>query len=125
MRKLFAIALVCLATLSSATVNVSGTLKDPATGNITKSSFVRFIIKNCGTNAPTVINTGVIVKSYFDFLPNLSGQISGVLYGSNEITCGPSQSTYYHIEYHFNTTIVRAATTRSRATSASTPRPTR
>jgi hypothetical protein len=91
-----------------ATTTVSGSLKDLGTNAITSNSFVRFTLRGCSGNQPTVPGVAVLAgpgMPYFkDFTADSSGNVSGTLYstrdaagtGNGEIQCGVSfTSTFY------------------------------
>jgi hypothetical protein len=89
MRRFCVMALVFLASaFSFATVTVSGTLVDPATGLVSSRAKVRFVI-HCNGAQPVVTGTGVIIPGFTELTPNASGVISGTVYSSaTEISCG-------------------------------------
>lgn len=92
-----------------ATTPVTGNVRDLATNPITSSAFVRFTLRGCSGNQPTVpgvaVLTGKNAQPYsVDFLPDGSGNISGTVYstrdaagtGNGEILCGTSYTSVWY-----------------------------
>ena len=117
MRKLSILTLLLLTTsLAWGTTPVTGTLKDLATGTVQKNAKVRAWLRGCNGNQPRVNGSALIAPtqgtSFFkDFLPDVSGNISGTLYstrdaagtGDGEVECGGSkQAVWYGIQLYLN-----------------------
>jgi hypothetical protein len=100
MRKLFAMALVCLASLAHATVAISGNLQSLGAVNVTSKTYVRFELKNCGGNIPLVSGVAALVPGYLDFTP-VAGAISGTLYGNDVISCSGFTNTFYDVTFYY------------------------
>ncbi len=91
-----------------ATTPVSGSLKDLGTNAVTTGAFVRFTLRGCGGNQPTVPGVAVLAgpgMPYFnDFAVDASGNVSGTLYsrrdaagtGNGEILSGSSYTAAWY-----------------------------
>lgn len=90
LRKLLGLALLTAA--ASATVTINATFKDPS-GNPVPFAYLEVQLQNCGNNVPVSGLNTIVVKD-MRFTPS---QLPATVYGNNEITCGNSYSTLYHI----------------------------
>ncbi len=92
-------ALLLLPCAVQATTPVSGSLKDLGTNAVTTGAYVRFTLRGCGGNQPTVPGVAVLAgpgMPYFkDFAVDGSGNVSGTLYSTRdaavvlrEVECG-------------------------------------
>lgn len=109
MRKYLAFLVLLFAWPVLATTTVTGHIKDLSTNPVTSGTFVRFWLRGCAGNQPTVNGTAVIAPTsggvyYFDFTPDGTGTISGTLYstrdstGNNggDISCGGSTTSVWY-----------------------------
>ena len=109
MRKYLALLFMLFAWPVLATTTVTGHIKDLSTNPVTSGTFVRFWLRGCAGNQPTVNGTAVIAPTsggvyYFDFTPDGTGTISGTLYstrdstGNNggDISCGGSTTSVWY-----------------------------
>lgn len=115
MKRLIAL-LFLLASPAFATTTVTGTIQTLGTGTVSTGAFARFWLRGCGGNQPRVNGTAVIAPSqggvfYFDFTANSSGQISGTLYSTRDVTgnsggdieCGGSlTAVWYGLQIFLN-----------------------
>lgn len=86
--------LLCGAIYSSATVQVNATLVS-ASGTPVPFAKLRFQLFGCGANIPQVPSAPAsIVLKTIDFTPS---QLPATIYGHDEITCGNSYSTLWHV----------------------------
>jgi hypothetical protein len=92
-----------------ATTSLSGSVRDLGTNAVTANSFVRFYLRGCAGNQPTVPGVAILVPSqgavwFKDFAPDGSGNITGTLYstrdaagtGNGEIECGSSFTAVWY-----------------------------
>jgi len=103
------ILLILLCPALRATTTVTGTIKNLGTQNVTSGTYVRFWLRGCGGYIPRVNGTAVIAPSqggvyFFDFIANSSGQVSGTLYSTRDVTgllggdieCGGSHTRMWY-----------------------------
>ena len=89
---LLSFLLLILPAFSSVTVNA--TLRDPA-GNAVKFAYLQFDLLYCGYNVPVVPGvSSLMVQKSIKFTQS---QLPGTIYGNDEITCGNSYSTLWHV----------------------------
>lgn len=106
---LCSVILLAVGVSAFATTTVTGTLQNLGTGTVGQGAFVRFWLRGCGGNQPRVNGTAVIAPSqggvfYFDFAANSSGNVSGTLYSTRDvtgllggdITCGTSTTSVWY-----------------------------
>lgn len=88
------LALVALCASARATVTVNASLTD-AQGNAQQYAFLKLHLNYCGYNVPEVAGGSYsIVAKDLVLLPS---QLPATIYGNNEITCGNSYSTLWHV----------------------------
>lgn len=87
------IGLLCLLLAPAAwgTTAVTGHLQTLGTGNVTSGAFVRFWLRGCSGNQPTVSGTGLIAPTqggvfFFDIAADGSGAVTGTLYSTRDST---------------------------------------
>lgn len=81
---------------AQSTIHVSGNLQTLGVQNVNANgTFVRFTLRNFGSQIPTVPGTTSIAWADQDFLPDVNGNISGLLYTNGSITQPPG--TFYHV----------------------------
>ena len=86
--------LLVLAIPASGSVTINATFTDQQ-GNLVPFAYLEVSLENCGFNVPVVVsNSGVIVSKDMKFTPS---QLPATVFGNNEITCGNSYSTLYHV----------------------------
>lgn len=103
------LSLFLLSACAWATTTVTGTIQTLGTTNVTSAAFVRFWLRGCGGNQPRVAGVSVIGPTqggvfYFDFAANGSGQVSGTLYSTRDVTgllggeieCGGSMTAVWY-----------------------------
>jgi hypothetical protein len=96
-RKALALLLLCFTSLAHATVAVTAKLLDGA-GHPIKISFLQFDLAHCGFNVPAVpAATSSIVQKSFKLRAGIDGTVTGTVYGHDEIACGNSYSTLWHV----------------------------
>lgn len=97
MRKALALLLLCFASLAHATVAVTAKLLD-GSGHPVRISFLQFDLSHCGFNVPDVPSaTSSIVQKSFKLRAGVDGTVTGSVYGHDEIACGNSFSTLWHV----------------------------
>lgn len=91
-------AVILAALPSFANVQVTAHLTDPS-GSPASVSFVRFELANCGFNVPAVPTSPLsVVWKHLDIKPDkTTGIATGTIFGNDEILCGGSQSSLYHV----------------------------
>jgi hypothetical protein len=92
MLKKILLSVILLSVAASASVTVNATLTDQQ-GNPQPFAFLEVQLVDCGANIPVSGNSSIVVKD-MKFTPS---QLPATIYGNNEITCGNSYSTLYHI----------------------------
>jgi hypothetical protein len=93
-KMLVPLVLLALAASAGATVSVNATLTD-AQGNPQQYAFLKLHLNYCGYNVPVVTGGGLsIVAKDLVLLPS---QLPATIYANNEITCGNSYSTLWHV----------------------------
>lgn len=97
MRKALALLLLCLASMAHATVAVTAKLLD-GSGHPIRISFLQFDLAHCGFNIPAIPSaTASVVQKSFRMRAGVNGAVSGTVYGHDEIACGNSYSTLWHV----------------------------
>jgi len=93
MKKLLAVVL--FASLQAfATVTVNATFNSP-TGQPASFAYLTLDLENCGYNVPIVPSSSTtMVLKHMQLRPS---QLPATIYGNNEITCGNSYSTLWHV----------------------------
>lgn len=87
---------------AAADVTVTGKVTSVGTAGIAKNLVVRFELRNHGNNICRILGTSVIVQTTYDFRPDSNGNISGTLYGNDQIDCGGVSFTRYAVIYLLN-----------------------
>lgn len=93
-RLIVAAAVILSSAAAFATVQINATFTDQ-TGTSAPFAYLEVQIVGCGFNVPTVPTAGnIIVATDMKFTPS---QLPATVYGNNEIACGNSYSTLYHV----------------------------
>lgn len=85
---------LALSLCASATVSVNATFLSPS-GQPVTIAYLTLDLENCGFNVPSIPGLpATMVQKHIQLRPS---QLPATIYGNNEITCGNSYSTLWHV----------------------------